>query len=153
MSQKNLIFHHKQQTMNRKGCETLLGVGVGGGGQYDLYTGDFFLFFFDNGFYNLRENTIEYNPKYMLVIFNRIVNVYLELYQEVCSQLQKNIEYNPKYLVLILMYTWNCIKKFCIFISLIKTFNLICYILNLKPNCINFCSQVVIFQQSCIGIF
>lgn len=73
--------------MNRKGCETLLGVGVRGGGQYDLYTGDFFLFFFDNGFYNLRKNTIEYNPKYMLVIFNRIVNVYLELYQEVCSQL------------------------------------------------------------------
>lgn len=32
-----LTFHYKQQTMNRKGCRTLLGVGVGGGGSM-IYT-------------------------------------------------------------------------------------------------------------------
>lgn len=32
MSQQNLIFHYKQQTINRKGCGTLSDVGVGGGG-------------------------------------------------------------------------------------------------------------------------
>lgn len=66
--------------MNWKGCGILLGLGVGRGGGLVWFIYWRFFFFLDNGFYNLRKNIIEYNLKYMLVIFNRIVNVYLELY-------------------------------------------------------------------------